>query len=1092
MSIRHTRSVRLAAAVSSALAMPLFATTATVAGLAVSMTAQAQETTTQMSGVVLGEAGQPVAGATVTVTHVPSGTSRTVTSNAEGRYSVTGLRPGGPYTVTVSGDGVKAEKFENVATTLGVPTIVDFGAAGAETLAEITVSGTRVADVGVAAKFDADQIANAPTISRDLKDIVRFEPSVNLDQGNFNAISIAGQNTRFNSLTVDGVKQNDDFGLNNSGYATNRSPVSLDAVEQVSVLTAPWDVQYSGFQGGVINVVTKSGTNDWSGSAFYYYGDDSLAGDKSRDRDIALTYEEKTYGATFGGPILQDKLFFFVSYEKFERTAPVEVGPSGSSFPSQVPEITQANYDAVRSVSQSVYGFDPQTFPSSIPEESEKILANVDWNINDSHRVRLSFQRTEDFDTTGFTTSTTGGDLASPSNWYERSYKLDQYVVQAFSNWTDALSTEFKLAKKKVDNGQEPLGGLGIGLARVDVNGPGTSATTRGGTVFVGPDVSRHANELSNDQDQAKFRAQYLLGNHTLSGGIEYEKLDVFNVFVQRARGEYYFDTLADFQNRRASRISYQNAVTNDADDAAAIFAYSNTALYLQDRFQMADSLVLTYGVRHERFDSSDTPRYNQGFAGRYGFANTETLDGRTLTLPRFGFEWTVSDRTIVNGGIGLYGGGTPNVWVSNNYSNEGVITASVDCRRSQTTPNAACPADVLASLNNVALTDLPQAYRDQLARQAGTGSVNAIDPGFKIPSSWRYQLGVEHDFDFGALGDRYRFAADATYSDVKNAVLWKDLRLVQIGTLQDGRPRYGYRPTDPSSAAGRGISTNDLLLTNTSKGSALVLSAELSKAWDTRVGLFDVSIGYAFMDSEDVTSATSSTALSNWDNVALADTNNPGLATSNYEIRHRFPMRLSWRKELFGDNESAVNLFVERRAGRPFSYTFAQASTSDATPDFNTFGDPRQQSRQRQLFYVPTGPGDVLLGGGLTWDTLNDYIVANGLDKYRGQITPRNGFRSPWVTTADLQIRQELPSFREGHKIVLQLDILNVANLINKDWGRFEQVGFPYVVPVLAASLDPATGKYVYSGTPRAKSYSINPVENSVWRMQLGIRYQF
>jgi hypothetical protein len=1086
MSIRHTRSVRLAAAVSSALAMPLFATTATVAGFAVSMTAQAQETTTQLSGVVLGEAGQPVAGATVTVTHVPSGTSRTVTSNDEGRYVVSGLRPGGPYTVSVAGEGVKAEKFDNVTTRLGGPTVVDFGAAAAETLAEITVSGTREQDAGVAAKFDADQIANAPTINRDLKDVVRFEPSINLDQGNFNAISIAGQNTRYNSLTVDGVKQNDDFGLNNSGYATNRSPVSLDAVEQVSVLTAPWDVQYSGFQGGVINVVTKSGTNDFSGSAYYYYGDDSLAGDKSRDRNIKLVFEEKTYGATFGGPIIQDKLFFFLNYEKFDRVGPVNVGPRGSGFPVEQPEISQADYDRVREISQRVYGFDPLAIPTTAPEQSEKYLVNLDWNVTDAHRARFSWQRTEDFDTAGVPDNLGNRQYFSPSNWYERGYKLDQYVVQLFSNWNDNLSTEFKYAKKKVANRQEPLNGLGFSEVRITTTNPSPIPT---GTLFIGPDVSRHANVLRNEQDQAKFRAQYLLGAHTLAGGIEWEKLDVFNLFVATSRGQAFFNSIADFEARRANRYAYGNAVTNNANDAAAAFAYTNTALYVQDRWQASDDFVLTYGVRQERFDSSDVPRFNSGYFARYGFSNTETLDGRKLTLPRVGFEWNVREGTQITGGVGLYGGGTPNVWISNSYSNDGAISAFIDCTRG-TAPSAACPASVLAALDNINLTQVPQAYQTQLSLQAGSGTVNGIDPAFKIPSSWRYQLGLEQAFDLGMMGDNWKVSADVTYTDVKQAVVWKHQRLVQIGTLQDGRPRYGYRANDPTTALGRGTGTHDILLTNTQKGSSLVASLELAKTWDTKVGLFDASVGYAFMDAEDVTSATSSVALSNWDNLATSDINNPGLATSNYEIRHRFPVRLSWRKNLFGDNESAVNLFVERRAGRPYSYTFALGANNNA--DIATFGDPRQNARQRQLFYVPTAPGDVELAGGLTWDALNNYILSTGLDKYRGQIAPRNAFTSPWVTTADLQLRQELPGFGEGHKAVITLDVLNIANLINKDWGRFEQVGFPYVVPVVSAALNPTTGKYIYSGLSGAKTYNLNPVQTSVWRLQLGLRYQF
>ncbi len=1116
MSVQFRRSARLAAAVSSVLSAPLLLGGAAVLGFAPGL-AHAQETTAQILGSITSADGKALANAKITITHVPSGTKSSSTTNDAGRFGVGGVRVGGPFRVEVQADGYEARTVDNVFTSLGRPFSLGVSLKALEVVGEVEVSATRESEAqfGVTAAFSAREIQNSPSINRDLKDVVRNDPAIYLDPQNGNAISIAGQNNRFNSLTVDGVKQNDDFGLNGSGYATNRSPISLDAVQSLSVLTSPYDTQYSGFQGGAINVVTKSGTNDFHGSAYYYYNDDTMAGSKTKDRSgltpyktIRLDFEEKSYGATFGGPIIQDKLFFFANYEKFERTAPVPVGPAGSALPAQLLASTQAEYDSVVAAAKATYNYDPLAIPVSVPEESEKILVNLDWNINDNHRVRYSYQRTEDFDATGFTTSATSRTFASPSQWYERGYKLDQQVVQVFSTWSDALSTEFKYAKKKVANRQEPLGG--DTFAQMTING-----FANGGAVVIGPDISRHANKLRNQTEQWKFKANYLLGDHTLSAGLERDSLDVFNIFVQNAQGSYIFNNLADFTNRVAASFSYTNSVLsnpNNPDDAAAAFGFTNTALYLQDRWQVAENLLVTYGVRAERFTSGDAPRPNPGFLTRYGFNSNDTLDGRKLISPRLGFEWNWREDTQVHGGIGLFGGGTPNVWISNSYSNDGVVLASQSINAS-TSPTAVLTALQQAALRGFNGFDIPTAVQAQQTTLAGAGTVNALAPNFKIPSSWKYTLGVDHETDILGFGKDWKLSAELQYTKVKNAVLWQDLRLVPIGTLQDGRTRYGYRATDPafigSTSQTRNSGINDLVLTNTNQGKSSVLSLEAAKTWDVGAGKFDFSLGYAYTRAKDVSPATSSVALSNWDNMATSDVNNSELATSNYEVRHRFPLRLSWRKNLFGDNETAVNLFVERRAGLPFSFTFA-GTASGLTGNnadlaaVTVFGDPRQDNRFRQLFYVPNGPTDVLFSSatatGLNWALLDSWITANGLDKYRGKIAPRNAFRSPWLTTADLQLRQELPGFGEGHKGVLTIDILNVANMLNKKWGNYGQVGFPYTVaPVGVEGIDAATGKYIYRGLSNVAgtgignvSLNANPPQQSLWRVQVGLRYEF
>src|SRR5688572_8142584 len=336
--------------------------------------AHAQEISATIAGRVLGADGAPLDGATVKVLHEPTGATRTVTTNADGRFQVSGLRVGGPFKVSASKDGFEEGVLDGVNTVLGQPTVVDVALAGSG-MTEVVVEGTRLraAEIGATSEFSSRDIANLPSVSRDVKSVVRLDPKVIIDPTNVDAIEIAGTNSRFNSITIDGIRQSDDFGLNNNGYPTQRSPISIDAVEAVSVRTAPFDVRDSGFQGGTITLVTKSGTNDFEGSAYYYKYNDSLVGDKNKDTDLTFQFDEKTFGATLGGPIVEDKLFFFLSYEKLERESPVELGPTGSSLPVDVPGVSLADYEEIVGIARDVYGFDPGNLTGALPEEDEKI-----------------------------------------------------------------------------------------------------------------------------------------------------------------------------------------------------------------------------------------------------------------------------------------------------------------------------------------------------------------------------------------------------------------------------------------------------------------------------------------------------------------------------------------------------------------------------------------------------------------------------------------------------------------------------------------------------------------------------------------------
>ncbi len=1047
--------------------------------------AMAQETAGQINGVIAGTNGQPLPNAQVRIIHKPTGAVSTTSTNAEGRFISRGLALGGPYEVTVTAPGGATEEVqEQVFLVLGEAYNLNY-ALGSR-IEEITVSGARVRDAiaGVSSDFDRERIANAPTISRDLKDIIRGDSKVYIDRTNLDAIQIAGTNNRFNLLTIDGVRNNDDFGLNNNGYPGTRGPLSLDVIDQLSVNIAPYAVTYSGFQGGNINIVTKGGTNDFHGTAYYYYSDDTLLGNNSGNRAVGpFSFKDKTYGGTFGGPIIEDKLFFFAGYEHFTTGNPVTRGPKGAGFTNSVDQVTQANYDQIKSIAQSVYNYDILGLPSSLEEADEKIFGKINWNLNDDNRIVVSYTHNKG----NFVTATTpisastatsvaqAAALSSGSDWYNNIQKVDSVSSQWFSDWTDAFKTEVKVGYKKQTADPTPLGNSDFAEMQVVIPASANGTTTPGLLTF-GPDRSRHFNSLSNELWTIKAKGDYLIGDHTVTGGYEREMLDVFNAFLQDAKGTYVFNSIADFQARNAQTLVYQNAISGNINDAAGLFKYNVDSGYLQDAWEITPELTVTAGLRYERYSSNSTPTLNPRFLARYGFSNTSTYDGRDLWLPRVSFKYDVTPDTVVRGGAGLFGGGSPNVWISNSYSNTGIVTGSTTINRPAA--GVALTALQAAALNNVT-GKVPAAVQASLV--AGDGNVNALDPNFKMPSTWKASVGVDHNFDAWIFGDDWTAKADLIYSRVNQAVFWKELRRTRTGTAPDGRPIYSVTVAPPGAPA-TPTSGNDLLLTNTDQGRGWVASFALDKEWNTDIGDINLELSYTWMDVTEVNPGTSSTAQSNWDNVATYDINNPVESTSNYELKHNFVVATEWSKAFWGDYETSITLFGQARTGRPYSYTFAGNSSP--------LGDPRQGSRQRQLFYVPKDANDVNLTGGLTWDALNQYIIDNGLDKYRGQIAPRNAFRSPPVATLDMRVTQEIPGLFEDSKGVFSMDIRNLTNLINSSWGRDIQIGFPFVVPVVEAT-SVAGGKYTYSGPLRTKNRTLT-ARTSVWQIQFGARYEF
>jgi hypothetical protein len=1115
-----------------------------IALLALPVASIAQETTSEVRGNLTGPDGTPAAGVSVRITDTRTGRSNATTTSPSGRFVIGNLAVGGPYTIAISSENYADQRVTDIELSLGETFFLSLEL-GAAAMDEVVVTAAAVQAVQVAvgpsSTFNFDDIQNAPSINRDIKDIVRLDPRVYIDEPYRSGMQCVGANPRFNSLTVDGVKQNDNFGLNDNGYPTERMPFPFDAIQNVSLELSPYDVQYGGFTACNVNAVTRSGTNEFHGKVFWDYGDNDLVGDKLEgDKLPGGKFDENRYGVSFGGPIIEDTLFFFLAYEKWEGANTFDRCAGDQSCGNPVLGVSQAQLDRIRDIAINQYDFDPGETLSSLPNEDEKILARIDWNINDSHNASLTHVYNDGFNWEQ--SDTFSGAYEFSNHFYERGAELNSTTVQLFSDWTDTFSTELRVGFANLDNRQISRG-QGFGEMQIETyfDGDGDGDLDRA-LVFLGGDDSRQSNDLEYDTFNFKLAANWAVGDHIISAGLEQEEIDIFNLFLQHTVGEYRFDEnrtnnlgepvgcanfgawspsgcIDQFEAFSPDDIYYGNAApTLDPSNASAEFAYAVNTFYLQDEFTLGNGdLTMVAGLRYDWYSSDDLPRENSNFIARNGYSNRQNFDGESLLQPRFGFTWDATDTVSVRGGVGLYSGGNPNVWLGNNYQNDGFT--QVQGREF----NAGDEVEDLnvtagAGLNTIPLGidgngrpgyDAPQALINYVANGTANSSVNAIDPNFRIPKNWKYSLGATWQF-----GDGYVLTGDVIFTRSEDSAIIVDDTLVQISSAPDGRPVYAQVdksiPGCAEDPIGTGISsgdidicdrlgTQDFILTNVkgADGEQFSLAATLSKDYD--FGLSWV-FGYAYTESKENSPMTSSVAFSNWNNISVDDPNAPTLATSNYEIPHRFILRLNYEKEFFGDLTTRFSLFGSARQGRPYSATFNDADMFLCGDAFNkNFGDCFDSDRY--LLYMPTGPGDpnVIFDDGFDQEAFFAWAKKNGLNKYGGGIVPRNSIDGAWRSKFDLRISQELPGFAPEHRAQLYLTIRNLDNLINDDWGVIKERGFPRNANVVTASLpdfaldgtdDFSDDQYTFS---QFSSQGMTRVAApSLWSIRFGFNYSF
>lgn len=1034
---------------------------ASMIAMALSGSVLAEDTASSIRGKITDPQGNGAANTKIVILHVPSGTRKIVTTNDTGNFNAGGLRVGGPYTITVDSDTYVDQEYNDVFLQLGQVERLNHQLQE-DSANTLVITGARIPNTissGSSTVFGTEAIKNQTGISRDIKDVVRANPLVSIGTGDAAPITIAGMNPRFNSFTVDGISQNDDFGLNAGGYPTQRSPLPIDSLEQVTVDVAPFDAKVSGFSGGLVNAVFKSGSNKFHGNLFFEKLDSNWAGTPVNNlgdspRPVPIEFQEETWGFGVSGPIIKNELFFSVFYETYDSPQSLEYGANGSGAPNET-LATQADVAEVQRIAREVYGLtDAQTGQASGSpiEEDEKYIIKLDWNINDSHRAAFTYQFNEGNRTRNTTDDV--DELRLSSNWYNVTEELNNYSAKLYSDWSSNFSTELSFTSKDVANRQVSFGQF----ADVTINN-----LTDGGSIAFGSDEFRHANVLDSKNTIFKIDAEYSMGDHNIEFGIDYNQISIQDLFVPGSKGVIEFDSLNDFENRLAQSYTYENGTGNDPFAVGADFDRETIAFYIQDSWDVNEDLNINFGLRYESLSSSDKPPFNQNSLDRTGFDNTENLDGIDILLPRLGIKYNVNDDLVIRGGIGRFSGGQPNVWISNAYSQNGVNAGFFEAE------------DITITTGSI--TGIFEPAFDAVQNAVDDGNVSFTDPDFELPSDWRYQIAADYQFDIPFLGEDFNWTVEALYIEKVDSAFWIDASLhdADIRLAADGE-RIIYNDND---------TRYDLMLTNSNvDGKSTILLTSIDKVWDNG---FSFAASYTNQDITDVNPGTSSTSRSNYRFSSGINRNDPSsqLGRSEFEIEHRFVLNVSYTTEVFEGYSTNVNMFFERRSGNPLTYT------TNFDGGFLSFGglSPGFFSGN-YTSYIPTvGDPNVVYTDPAFEAELQESIQSNGLAGFAGGYAPKGSGTTPWVNNLDISVSQEIPGFSEGHKGQLYFTVQNFLNFIDSSQGKVvdNQFGTSRLYDV--DDIDDQ-GRYVIDGV-RNDGNRFNAFE-STWKLKLGVRYSF
>ena len=1145
----------------------LFWGVAAVALMAPAM-ASAQDTTSAITGQVTTDTGIPLQGATVTAVHVPTGTRQTVTTDSTGNYGMRGLPVGGPYTVTVSSPGLPQQIIDNIQLTIGDAFGLPIQMTGKDIVVTASnVRGSRDLATSSESTFTAKQIQDIVSVRRDVRDIMRRD-LLSTYNANVGGVSIAGGNIRTQRFSVDGVQIQDSFGLNYGGLPSTRGIVSIEMIDQLSVKAAPYDVSEGNFQGGAVNVVLKSGTNQYHASAFGNFGGPTLTGKLTRDNrgvvgdtfpvSSSKILDFTNYGGSISGPIIKDKLFFFAAYEHLSEGTPNPYGVTGSSAANPIPNLTQAQVDNTIAAFNNA-GYDKYpigTVPAAIAEVDKKYAAKVDWNIADGQRFTASYIHHENvipnFGSAG-STSTSTPYVALSSDIYRLTEFTNAFAAQLNSRWTDVLSSEFRASYKYYRRGQDPYNSPDYAQINVcqDPTSSALGATIQTAEticnagspiVRLGPDTPRQANafnqQILNLQGNVTLRA----ANHSFKLEFDHMHSKLYNLFVFGGNGLagsggpnglYYFDSTTDFMNRNANELVATDTTVGDKSNGYVRWAYQVNTAAIQDTWAVNSRIKVNYGVRYDFYGADRTIGANQNFTNRYallypGLTNTATLNGRDKLQPRVGFNWLITDTLKLTGGAGLFAGGLSDVFISNNYSNPGAALngtgtsiASIDLVRTATgcidRSTGLNPGTAVcnAGLNGIAGSSISPTVINYLQQNTGVlvnTTTNSLDPHFKLPAQWKYNASLSWSPHFDSNSwflQGWTARADALLSKAQQAVRWIDLRaqpLVVNGVVQvtpDGRQRYGGTFATGTGTYSPG-SNYDIQLTNTTQGAAAVFAAGLTK---TNADV-DFTAAYTHQNVRDVAGILTSSTVASSYGIPTSNPNSGGdYGRSAFEVTNTYRATIDFHHKFFGDNETRFGVNWELRSGQPYSVTVFDNSTTGLGCNGNgrpcVFGTANSSS---SLLYVPnfaltpttagltagqTQYGNIVFADAATLASVQALVNGTELKNYQGKIAPKNLLTGPNYDKVDLNFAQQIPFFYS--KITALFGMENFLNLLNRNWGTYQDIGNTSVVRVACAGA--TTGgqtcaNYLYSSysAPKTTSYA----KASLWAIRLGARIDF
>lgn len=1024
-----------------------------------------QVTTSTINGKVTDQNGEGIPGATVVAEHTPSGTKYGAVSTTDGRYVLVNLRVGGPYVIKTTFIGYADQEVTNVFLKLGERQSQDFKLVENSTvLSEITVTANDVINknrTGAATAIDSEKLRSLPTITRSTADYVRLNPMA-AEGGSF-----AGRNDQFNNYSLDGAIFNNPFGLDAStpGGQTDAQPVSLDAIEQISVQIAPYDVTQSGFTGASINAVTKSGTNEFKGTLFSFYRNQNLVGTKVNDVELPkVDLSQTQFGFSLGGPIIKNKLFFFVNTELDRRSdigspfIPAATGRNGAN----VSRVTATDLALVSSLLKSTYDYDTGSYEDfSFKTQNQKGIVKIDWNINPKNTLSFTYNFLDAF-------------KEKPANPSALGRRGPDFLTLQFQNSGYRINNKINggVAELKSRIGNNAANKLQVGVTSFRDSRDPFSAPfpvlniSKGGVPYI---VAGHEPFSINnvlDQNVLQITDNFTLfkGSHTFTFGTSLERFDFNNSFNLTAYGARVFfpgvpmediSTFIKSSDFAAEVAAARKAFAdNNANNSWALAetTLGQWALYAQDEWVVNDKLNLSYGLRIDTplyFDTAEKIQQNidskGGTNGTYQPQNTYyNADGEAVTFdhtvlpkqtplfsPRIGFNYDISGNQTkqLRGGTGIFTGRLPFVWIGNQVANPDFFFYCI------------------------------------------------TDPNFKFPQVWRTNIGYDHKF-----GEGWLFTGDVVYTKDINAQIVRNYGLKKpTGKLQGTDTRSIYLDSDRATNAFGGI-TNAYVFTNTNLGYTLNVSAQIERSF-VKGGY--LKLAYNFLDAKDAASIDAEISSDAYDRNPgnITNTNIPIAAPSLYGNRHRF-MAVGSQKFVYADGRLAttVSMFGEFLQGGRYSYTYSG--------DLNNDG-----SGLNDLIYIPTSSeinSMKFTGDQAAQRTALNTFIENDtyLSKNRGKYAEKYGALAPWYSNIDLRILQDI-AIKGANKIQLSADILNVGNLLNSNWGVRQWAGETGLAQPIAVSTANGVPTYSFDASQTSAIQTRFDLL-SRWRMQFGVRYSF